>query len=82
MLTGPASFKDFSMASDLPLVAVGVLCVVRVAAVAAGVPCAPGVVAVPLISDPVSEVSCVVVTVPALLVTTVGAGSVETVCGP
>ncbi len=78
VLVGPPGFSEISRASGLPLV--GVLCAVRGVAPADDVTGAPGVVAVPLISDPVCESSCrstAVGTVTVLHVTTVGADSAE-----
>ena len=84
-LTGPPSFNEINSASDLPALALGVLCVLREPDVPAGAEGAPGVVAAALISEPVCEFSrrsVVVGIVPALLVTTVGVGRTETNCGP
>ncbi len=83
-LIGPRSLSLINIESDLPPLAVGVLCAVREpdAAGVAAVP--PGVVAALLISDPVCEPSrrSEVIGAAALLVANMGVGKVETACGP
>ena len=84
-LIGPLSFNVISNASDLPPLAVGVLCVVREPDAAGSVAGPPGVVAALLISYPVCEPSrraVVMGAAPALPVTNVGVGRTETTCGP
>ncbi len=80
-LTGPPSLSDLRAATDLPPLAVGVLCVVCECDAVAGAAEVPGVDAVALISEPVCDVffcSDAVGTVPALVVTVVVVGSTET----
>ncbi len=84
-LIWPRSLSDISSESDLPPLAVGVLCVVREPNAAGVAADPPGVVAALLISDPVCEPSRsseVIGAAPALLVTAVGVGKTEITCGP
>ncbi len=84
-LIGSLSLSLISSASDLPPLAVGVLCVVREPDAAGVAADPPGVVAALLISDPVCEPSRrseELGAAPALLVTTVGVGKTEIACGP